>query len=84
MDCCVTPVPVAVIVYAYREHEIDLYVLRGDAAARVGNRLAGQNGYHIRTWEKGGMRYIAVSDVAAGRLADFARRMREQQGSASD
>lgn len=77
-------VPVAVIVYAYREHEIDLYALRGDAAARVGNRLAGQNGYHIRTWEEGGMRYIAVSDVAAERLEEFARRIREQQASTSD
>lgn len=77
-------VPVAVMVYAYREHEIDLYALPGDATARVGNRVTGRHGYHIRTWEEGGMRYIAVSDVAIERLDEFARRIHEQQASTSE
>ena len=77
-------VPVAVMVYSYGEHEIDLYALRGEMAAQTGKRLSAQDGYNLRDWHDGGLRYVAVSDVAAGRLDEFARKVQERQAHPAD
>lgn len=80
--------PIAVIVYAYREHEIDLYALRGAAAMLVGSRSESEprphDGYNVRAWESGGLHYVAISDVAVERLDEFAKRIREHQANSSD
>jgi len=76
--------PVAVMVYAYQEHEIDLYALRGGAAKHLDHRLPKRDGYNFRSWDEGGMRYVAVSDVAAQRLDEFANRIHENQVNPSD
>jgi anti-sigma factor RsiW len=77
-------VPVAVMVYAYGEHEIDLYALRGDVAAQLGGRLLAKDGYNLRSWQDGGLRYIAISDVAAGRLDEFTKLAQERQAHPAD
>jgi anti-sigma factor RsiW len=77
-------VPVAVMVYSYGEHEIDLYALRGDVAAQVGDRLPAHDGYNLRSWQEGGLRYVAISDVAAGRLDEFVKLARERQAHPAD
>jgi anti-sigma factor RsiW len=71
--------PIAVMVYAYGEHEIDLYALRAGATARLGERLPAQDGYNMRAWHEGGLRYVAVSDIAAARFDEFSRRAQERQ-----
>lgn len=76
--------PVAVMVYTYQEHEIDLYAVRGDAAEHLDRRLPRRDGYNFRSWDEGGMRYVAVSDVAAQRLDEFANRIHENQANPSD
>ncbi|MGA2549498.1 MAG: hypothetical protein ABSF50_05060 [Burkholderiaceae bacterium] len=76
--------PVAVMAYAYKEHEIDLYALTAESATRVGARLAGRDGYNVRSWSRGGMRYIAVSDVAGDRLDEFVSRIQAHQDHTSD
>jgi anti-sigma factor RsiW len=77
-------VPVAVMVYSYGEHEIDLYALRGDVAAQLGGRLLAQDGYNVRSWQEGGLRYIAISDVAAARLDEFTKLAQQRQAHPAD
>jgi anti-sigma factor RsiW len=76
--------PVAIIVYAYREHEIDVYALRGDEAEGITNRAMMRDGYNMRSWTEGEMRYVAISDVAADRLDEFVRRVHQLQASPVD
>ena len=80
--------PIAVIVYAYREHEIDLYALRGAAGRLIGSRSdsepQAQDGYNVRAWQSGGLGYVAISAVAVERLDEFVRRIRQRQSNPSD
>jgi anti-sigma factor RsiW len=63
---------VAALVYARRQHVINVFVWpseRPDAALRSG----AQRGYTWIRWTRGGMRFWAVSDVAAPDLEQFAQ-----------
>ncbi len=65
---------VAALVYARRKHVINLFVWpseKSDAALRFG----ADHGYTWIRWTRGGMRFWAVSDVAAADLEEFARRL---------
>lgn len=61
----------AAIVYRRRQHVISLYVMPGGRADTAPeSREIG--GYHLLRWERGGLSYWAVSDVAMADLRDFA------------
>ncbi len=62
---------VAVLVYGSDKHVIDLFVWP-DAGARP-LPLETEDGFNVIGWESGGIAFRAVSDVEAGKLADFAR-----------
>ncbi len=65
---------VAALVYARRKHIINVFVWpseKSDAAPRSG----AERGYTWIRWTRGGMRFWAVSDVAAADLEEFARRL---------
>ncbi|MBN3786871.1 anti-sigma factor [Burkholderia sp. Ac-20353] len=71
---------VAVMVYRYKLHPINLYVWPGaDAgeAPRVYERL----GYHLAHWSDGRMNYWAVTDAGAGALDGFVMNLRAGAGS---
>jgi anti-sigma factor RsiW len=69
---------VAVLVYRYRKHPINLYVWPTsdrDAAPQAQDR----QGYHLVRWTSGGMKYWAVSDLATNELEVFAGALRSQR-----
>ncbi|MBV9078120.1 MAG: anti-sigma factor [Methylobacteriaceae bacterium] len=58
----------AAIVYRRRGHVINLFVWP-DAVER--RDLSGRDGYSVLAWRDGGLRFVAVSDVAETELARF-------------
>ncbi|WP_439646298.1 anti-sigma factor [Paraburkholderia kururiensis] len=65
---------VAVLIYRYRKHVIDVYVLPTSEAAKRGESapLATQSdGYAVRRWQAAGMTWWAVSDAESSVLAGF-------------
>lgn len=63
---------VAALVYGRRKHEVNLFLwptAKADAASRTGEQV----GYHWIQWEKSGMEFWLVSDVAAADLAQLQR-----------
>jgi anti-sigma factor RsiW len=66
--------PAAVLAYQHGRHEVDLYVW-----ADRGQPLptgAVRHGYHLMFWRQGDLAYAAVSDTAAGELANFVQLVR--------
>jgi anti-sigma factor RsiW len=72
------------MVYAYREHEIDVYALRLSESSAATIDDVTRDGYHVISWREQGFQYVAVSDVSIGKLDEFVRTMRRQQGQTSD
>lgn len=63
---------VAALVYQRRQHAIDLFVWPGSGLDR--NPAEGsRNGYNFLRWNRDGMAFWAVSDLAAPELAEFVR-----------
>lgn len=65
---------VAVLIYRYRKHVIDVYVLPTSEVAKRGESapLATQSdGYAVRRWQAAGMTWWAVSDAESSVLAGF-------------
>ena len=72
---------VPVIGYGRRKHVINLYIWPNPGHA---NRLPKQtnvNGYNLIYWQRDGLRLAAISDLAAGELAEFARQFLSQSAS---
>jgi anti-sigma factor RsiW len=66
--------PVAALVYRRRQHAINLFVWPSDSPdVNVSLRVRTQQGYHLVSWTKSGMRWWAVSDLNAADLEAFAR-----------
>lgn len=78
------PKPVAVMVYAYREHEIDVYALRLSESSTVTVDDVTRDGYHVISWREQGFQYVAVSDVSVGKLDEFVQAMKRKQGQTLD
>jgi anti-sigma factor RsiW len=68
--------PVAVMVYKRRQHVIDVYVGRGEAATRGFT----QDGFNVEQFGATGLRYYAVSDLNRNELADFVGLLRKSGG----
>jgi anti-sigma factor RsiW len=68
---------VAVMVYRYKLHPINLYVWPGnDAGASA--KIFEQRGYHLAHWSTGGMNYWAITDAGAQELGGFTASLRAQ------
>jgi anti-sigma factor RsiW len=63
--------PVAALVYGRARHVINVFVWPASSGDGSAPRQSVLNGYHVRSWEAGGMRYWAVSDVADADLDSF-------------
>ncbi|HVZ66580.1 MAG TPA: anti-sigma factor [Lacunisphaera sp.] len=61
----------AVLVYHRRKHVIDLYVRPAGGEARP--IVATRDGFNLVGWTQAGQECVAVSDLAAPELAEFAR-----------
>jgi mycothiol system anti-sigma-R factor len=65
--------PVAVLVYRYRQHVIDLFVWpEQDGGATGEPKTVSRKGYNVVRWSEGGMALWAISDVDAGEMRKFA------------
>ena len=72
--------PVAVAVYAYRQHEIDVYVLRPAMYQQFPKSLDAVDGFNAMTWKAEGLHYIAISDMSAKQLKIFCNLLETSQG----
>ncbi len=63
--------PAAALVFHRRDHAINLFVwpIARDAVA---SRLSELNGYHTQSWTQGGFNFLAVSEISAAELSQFA------------
>ncbi|MEP7084087.1 MAG: anti-sigma factor [Betaproteobacteria bacterium] len=73
--------PVAALVYLRNGHVINVFVWpevnRGGATRKP---ASSHNGFNVATWDQRGMRFWAVSDLAAVELNGFAERLQQQDG----
>lgn len=69
---------VAVLVYRYRQHVVNVFVWpeKGEAEPRASTR----QGFSVVQWSHGGMKYSAVSDAAAPQLVPLADAIRAEGG----
>lgn len=63
---------VPVIVYARRQHMINVYVWPSSDDALSAPHAVTRNGYHFVSWRSGGLAYEAVSDLNPKELDTFA------------
>ena len=63
---------VPVVVYARRQHMINVYVWPTTDESASGPQRSTRNGYHFVAWRSGGLEYQAVSDLNAKELDAFA------------
>ncbi|HEY1999580.1 anti-sigma factor [Paraburkholderia sp.] len=71
---------VAVMVYRYKLHPINLYVWPGNDASAT-PRLSERQGYHLAHWSAGGMNYWAVTDAGDTELDGFLAALRAHSAS---
>ncbi len=64
--------PVAVLVYHYRQHVIDLFIWPSEGGAAQPPKAMSSKGYHVLHWREAGMTFWAISDVDPSQLASFA------------
>jgi len=63
--------PAAALVFRRRQHAINLFIWPAGADP-VSDRQAELNGYHARSWCHGGFNFLAVSEISAAELGQFA------------
>jgi len=70
--------PAVALVFHRRQHAINLYIWPVNTAA-VSPRHAERNGYHVEAWSLNGFNFLAVSEIPAVELAQFAETFRTSQ-----
>jgi anti-sigma factor RsiW len=73
--------PVAVAVYAYRQHEIDVYAVTAAVYQQFPSKLENVNGFNTISWRFGDLHYIAISDVNAKQLQILSSLLEKGQAS---
>lgn len=71
--------PAAALVFHRRQHAINLFIWpsqRGAVPAVIGEH----NGFHVATWTQGDLRFLAISDIPADEVAQFAAGFRKATG----
>jgi anti-sigma factor RsiW len=63
----------AAVVYRVRNHYVNLFAWRADRVTRVEVRMATARGFGVASWNAGGLRFAAVSDIDPRDLERFAR-----------
>jgi anti-sigma factor RsiW len=55
--------PVAVLVYKWKQHTVNVFIWRSEGAARAELRSLTHEGYQLVGWEQSGLSFWAVSDL---------------------
>jgi len=66
---------VAALVFHRHQHTINLYIWPSHTSASP-TQESEKNGYHTEKWSANGFNFLAISDVGAGDLAQFAKAYR--------
>lgn len=66
--------PAAALVFHRRQHAINLFIW--PATTAVSTRHVGRNGYNTEYWSQTGLNFLAVSEIPASELAQFAETFR--------
>ncbi len=75
-------VPAPTLVYRHNEHMVAVTELPLDAPAARSEGIETIDGYHVARWKDAKLAYVAVSDMDAKTLAEFAAAFRAAQGGA--
>jgi anti-sigma factor RsiW len=67
--------PAAALVFHRRQHAINLFVWPATAGEVPGHQ-AGANGYNTESWSQSGLNFLAVSEIPAAELGQFAAAFR--------
>jgi anti-sigma factor RsiW len=68
--------PAASLVFHRRQHAINLFIW---PAAAMDTQRSQRNGYNTEAWSQAGLNFLAVSDIPAAELAEFAKEFRTHQ-----
>ncbi len=68
--------PAAALVFRRRQHVINLFIWRANGD-RLPAKTEERRGYHLESWSRADLNYIAISDIPAAELARFAAAFRE-------
>jgi anti-sigma factor RsiW len=63
--------PAAAMVYRRDKHVINLFVAAANTSGHVAAKNETVQGFSVQRWSDQGMRFIAISDLAADELHDF-------------
>ncbi len=66
--------PAAALVFHRRQHAINLFIWPGETVST--RQSSGGNGYNTASWSQGGLNFLAVSEIPAAELAQFAAAFR--------
>ena len=77
ISICILANNVAAIIYQRRKHYINLFIWPADTRS-INSRLYNEDGYHILSWTKSGMNYIAVSELGEKELKEFVQMIQDQ------
>ena len=69
--------PAAALVFKRRLHSINLFVWPA-AGGGVAARQGAENGYNAETWSRAGLNFLAVSEISAAELGQFAGEYRRR------
>lgn len=69
---------VAALVFHRRQHPINLFIWPTSGNA-VASRQTERNGYHVFSWSENGFNFVAISEIPAGELTQFAGNFRSAQ-----
>jgi anti-sigma factor RsiW len=69
--------PVAVLVYKWRQHTVNVFIWPSGGAASQDLRSLVREGYHLVGWEKSGLTFWAVSDLNPVDLENLAHLLRD-------
>lgn len=67
--------PAAALVFHHRQHAINLFIWPAGSGA-VSSRRSARNGYHTESWSQGGLSFLAISEIPATELGQFAAAFR--------
>ena len=71
--------PVAVAVYAYKLHEIDVYALSSTMQHHMLASATSMDGFNTSSWQSGDITYVAISDMNVKQFAVFSKLLELKQ-----
>jgi len=72
---------VAVLIYHYQMHPIDVYVFPTSEGSQAASAAYSADGYSIARWQQNGMSFWAITDAEPGHLDTFVASLKTQASS---